>query len=92
MTGLTFHGAAFLKNVQLIEKVSTFYGNELFLIVFTKPVPVPVFRRTILAHILTRICLRPILMLSYHLSLGVPSGFFSSDFPTTILYEFLRLD
>jgi hypothetical protein len=31
----------------------------------------------------------PILLLSSHLSLGLPSGLFPSDFPTKILYVFL---
>jgi hypothetical protein len=33
--------------------------------------------------------LRSILMLSIHLRLGHPSGFFPSGFPTNILYTFL---
>jgi hypothetical protein len=30
----------------------------------------------------------PILILPTHLRLGLPSGFFPSGFPTTVLYEF----
>jgi hypothetical protein len=36
------------------------------------------------------IYLRPILILSFFLRLEFPSGFFASDFVTTILYAFLN--
>ena len=34
--------------------------------------------------------LKSILVLSYHLRLGLPEGFFTSGFPTKTLYEFLN--
>jgi hypothetical protein len=66
---------------QLIKKFPACYGNWRFITVFNNSPsldPVP--------SVLNPISLRSSLILSSHLCIHFPSGFFRLDFPTNILY------
>jgi hypothetical protein len=70
-------------------KSSAFYATRSFITVFTTARHCSLsWVRWNLVHIFQTIFLRSILILSYHLRLGFPSGHFHSAFPTKILYVF----
>jgi hypothetical protein len=75
--------------VTQLLKFRTFYGTRRFITVFTRARHWSLsWARWILSTSSRPLPLRSILILSYHLCLGLPSGVFPSDFPTNILYAF----
>jgi hypothetical protein len=85
-----FHGAewVFLEKpriVQPLENFPTCYGTRRFVAMFTRALHWFLFwarwNQSIPSH---AISLRFILVVSFHLRLGFPSGLFPSDFPTKI--------
>jgi hypothetical protein len=74
---------------QLLKNFPTFYGIGKFITLFTKPstspYPDPKRIQSIPSH---HIALRFILILSYHLRLGLLNGIFPSGFPTNTLHAF----
>ena len=69
---------------QLVKKFPTFYGNRRFITVLTSARQLSLsWTTSIQSHPTSW---RSILILSSHLRLGLPSGFFPSGFPTKALY------
>jgi hypothetical protein len=82
-----------LGSQQLLSKSKrppAFYGTRIFIIMFTRACHWSLFWSWWIQFTpLDYISLRSILILSYHLSLGFPSGLFPSGFPTKTSYAFL---
>jgi hypothetical protein len=81
-----------LTGLQLVKKFHAFYGTHRFITAFTSA------RHLSLSWIRSTQSIPPypttrkfILILSYHLHLGLPSGLFTSGFPTKIVYTSLPL-
>ena len=72
-----------LTGPQLVEKIHGFYGTRRFITAFTRG------RQLFLswATAIQSNSWRSILILSFHLSLGLPSGLFPSHIPTEPLYS-----
>jgi len=84
---------SFLKNnwsLSWSRNLPHFHETPRLITVFTKAchLPLPWVRQT-QSTFSYPISFRFILIVSSHLHLGLPSGFFLSDFPTTTLYAFL---
>ena len=81
-----------LTGFQVVKKFPSFYGNPRFITVFTsahhKPLSCASSNQLMFPHPTSW---RSYLILSSHLSLGVPSGLFPSGFPTKTLYTLLSL-
>jgi hypothetical protein len=76
--------------VQPLKKFSAFYGTRGFITVFTRALHWSLsWARSIQSTPSHPISIRPILILSTHLRLGLPSGHLPSGFPTNILHAFL---
>jgi len=75
---------------QLVKKLPTFYGSQMFITVFVTSrhwsLYWAIWIQSTTSH---PISLRSVLILSYHLCLSRPSGVFPSGFSTKILYAFL---
>jgi hypothetical protein len=77
-------------NVRLLKNFPAFYGTRRFITVFTRALHWSLFwARSIQPLPLYPVSQRSILILSTHLRLGLPSGLFTSGFPTSILYALL---
>ena len=75
---------------QLVKKFSAFYGTpKAHYRVYKCPPPVPILSQIIPVHAPHSTCWRPILILSSHLCLGLPSDLFPSGFPIKTLYATL---
>jgi hypothetical protein len=75
---------------QLVKKIPVFYGIRRFITVYTRSRLWSLsWARCIQFTPSSPIFRRSILILSFHLHLGLPSGLFPSGYPTTILYTFL---
>jgi hypothetical protein len=76
--------------LRLLKNFPVFYGNQRFIIVFTRALHLSLsWARSIQSILSHPISLRSILTLSTHLRLDLHSGLFPSGFPTNILYAFL---
>jgi hypothetical protein len=76
--------------IRLVKKFPVFNGTWRFITVFTTTRHWSLsWARCIQSTPSQPISLRPILILSSRLLLGLPTGFFLSGFPTNILYAFL---
>jgi hypothetical protein len=76
--------------VQLLENFPAFYGTRRFITAITRALHRSLsWARSIQSIPSHPSSLRYILILSIHLRLGLPSGLFTSGFPTNILYAFL---
>jgi hypothetical protein len=71
------------------ELSSILWYPEVHYLVHKSPPLVPIVSQIKPVHATQPISLRPILILSTHLHLGLSSGLFPSGFPTIILYVFL---
>jgi hypothetical protein len=75
---------------QLLKKIPTFYGTRRFITVFKRALRWSLsWARSIQFTPTHPISLRSILILSYHLWLGRPSGLLPCGVPTKTLYAFL---
>jgi hypothetical protein len=75
---------------QLLKNFLQFYGTRRFITMFTRAHRWYLFWTTSIQSLPPHpIFLKSILILSNHLRLFLPSGLFSSDYPTTILHAFL---
>jgi hypothetical protein len=75
---------------QLLKDFPTFCGTRRFITVFTRALYWSLSRARSIKYIPPHtISLRSILILSFYLCLGLPSGLFPSGFPNKILYTFL---
>jgi hypothetical protein len=73
-----------------INNFPAFYGTRRFITVFTRALHWSLsWASSIQSTLPHLIPVRSILILSTHLRLGLPSGFFLLGFPTNILYSFL---
>ena len=74
----------------IVKKFPTIHGNRRFITAFTRArhlsPPRPRSIQSMPPYITSW---RPILILSSHLRLGLPSGLFPSGFPTKILYKII---
>ena len=72
---------------QLVKKFSSFYGTRRFITAFTSARHLSLSWASSIQSVPTHsTSWRSILILSSHLSLDLPSGFFPSGFPTKTLY------
>jgi hypothetical protein len=71
---------------QLVKKFPTFYGTRRFITAFTSARHLSILSQPNSVHNPHPSCWRPILILSFHLRLSLPSGFFLPGFPTKTLY------
>jgi hypothetical protein len=78
------------KVVRPLGSFAAFYGTWRFITTVTRAVhPYLSWARPAQSTTPNLVSRRPILMLSLHLCLGLPSGLFPSDFPTNYIYTFL---
>jgi hypothetical protein len=76
--------------VHPLKNFPTFYGIRGFITVFTRALYWSLsWARSIQSITVHPISLRYILIISTHLRIGLPSGFFPFGFPTNVLYAFL---
>ena len=76
-----------LTSFQLVKKFSSFYGTRRFITAFTSARHLPLSWASSIQSISQNpTSWRSVLILSSHLSLGLPSGLFRSGFPTKTLY------
>ena len=76
-----------LTGSQLVKKFPAFHGTRRFITAFTTaPPPFPILTQIDRVHAPTSHFLKIHLILSSHLRLGLPSGLYSSGFPTKTLY------
>ena len=76
-----------LTGSQLLKKFSAFYGTRRFITAFTSARHLSISWATSIQSIPSHpITWRSILILSFHLNLGLPSGLFAFGFPTETLY------
>ena len=76
-----------LTGLHLVKKLSAFYGTRRFITAFTSARHLSQsWARSIQSIPLHPTSWRPILILSSHLRLSLPSGLFPSGFPTKTLY------
>ena len=76
-----------LTNSQLVKKFPTFYGTQRFITAFIRACQLSLsWGRLIHSMSPHPTSWRSIVTLSSHLSLGLPSGFFPSGFPTKTMY------
>ena len=78
-----------LTGFQLVEKFSEFFGTRRFITAFTRARHLSLSWARSIQYMALLTSLRYILILSSHLFVGLPSGLFSSDFPTKALYDSL---
>ena len=79
-----------LTSFQLVKKFLAFYGIRKFITVFTSACHLSLSRARSIQSIPPNPCSwRSILILSFHLRLVLPSGFFTSGYLTTTLYTLL---
>jgi len=74
---------------QLVKKFPASYENRRFITVFTRGRHWSLSWARCIQSMPSPISLTSILILSSHLCLGLPSGFYPSGFPIKILYSFL---
>ena len=80
-----------LTDFQLVKKFPTFYGTQRFVTTFTSVRHLSIYSaRTIQSITPQPNSRRSILILSSHLSLGLPNILFPSSFPTKTLYTHLH--
>jgi hypothetical protein len=80
-----------LTGLQIVKKFPAFMEPEVHYRIRNCPSPVPILSQLDPAHTPTHPTFwRPILILSSHLHLGLPSGLFPSGFPTKTLHMPLR--
>ena len=76
-----------LTGLQLVKKFPAFHGTRRFITALTSVRHLSLSWTSTIQSISTHTTSwRSILILSTHLCLGLPSGFFTSDFPTKTLY------
>jgi hypothetical protein len=76
-----------LSGFQLLKKVPAFYEIQRFITTFTRARRLSLSWATSIQSITPHpTCWRSILLLTSHLTPGLPSGIFFADFPTKILY------
>jgi hypothetical protein len=76
-----------LTGLQLVKKFPTFYGTRRFITAFTSARHISLFWATSIQSIPPHsVSWRSILILSYHLHLGLPNDLFPSGSPTKTLY------
>jgi hypothetical protein len=93
---LTYGAAPFLRSRQLCSHLRTsqnFMDKKVHYRVHKSPPMVPILSQIDPVHTIPShsISLRPVLILSIQIRLGLPSGLFSSGFPTNILHGILCL-
>jgi hypothetical protein len=70
-----------LTGFQLVMNFPAFYGTRRFITAFTSGRHLPLCRATLIQSILSHPTSRRSILRSFHLLLGLPSGFFPSGFP-----------
>jgi len=77
-----------LTGSQLVKKFPAFYGTQRFITAFTEARYLSLYWASSI-HSITPppTSWRAVLILSFHLHLGLPSCLFPSDFPTKIVYK-----
>jgi hypothetical protein len=78
-----------LTSSQLVKKFPAFYGTLKFITTFTRGHYLSLFWAVSIQYMPQPTYWRPILILSFHLRLGLSSCFFPSSFPTKTLYAHL---